>query len=218
MQLTLNDLTSRAALGTLNSRAVLGEVYAKKFTDYLTKLNLVKDYADFSFAPAILRGYIYDKWIGDIIKDTPNLKVLNLGCGFCTRYFWIKNGLVEWTDADLPEIINLREGSGLHPADDVFHKHLILDANKMDLSLLSEYDLVIAEGLLCYFDKVKAMEIIAGCKHIICDVVGKERLLTLSSTQKWKYDYEEFKHLPITREFRYTYHSRDDRVLEFKRL
>ena len=196
---------------------MLGDIYAKQFIDYLAQVNIVRDFKEFSFAPAILRGYVYDRWIGDIIKDKPNSKVINLGCGFCTRYFYTKSDVLQWTDVDLPDVIALREASQLQPVTDNY-KLLAADLNSFDLTLLSEYDLVIAEGFLCYLDKAKVLDLISNCKHIVCDVIGDERKLELSNTQKWKYVYNDFKHLPITREFRYTYYSRDDRVLEFKRL
>lgn len=219
MPLTLDNTISRSALGTLNSRAMLGDVCAKRFIDYLNQLDLVKDYKEFSFAPAILRGYIYDRWIGDILNQYKNLRVLNLGCGFCTRYFYVNKENVVWTDADLPEIVALRRGFNLHELEGDNYKLLELDVNTMDLTLLTDnYDLVIAEGLLCYFPKARVLDLISHCKHIICDVIGDERKLELSITQQWKYSYEDFKHLPITREFRYTYYSRDDRVLEFKQV
>jgi O-methyltransferase involved in polyketide biosynthesis len=218
MPLDLIDGVARSSLGTLSSRAILGDSYAKKFIDYLNGLKIVRDMNGFSFAPAILRGYIYDRWIGDVIRDKPDFKVLNLGCGFCTRYFYIRSDTLQWTESDLPDVIALRENSGVYVKDNPNYKTLALDLNNFDLTILNNYDLVVAEGCLCYLEKARVLEIVGHCKHLICDVIGDERKLELSNVQKWKYNYEDFKHLPITREFRYTYYSRDDRVLEFKQV
>ena len=56
----------------------------------------------------ILRNRQFDRFTQDFLKRFPNSVVVHLGCGLDSRFERVDNGVVEWYDLDLPEVIELR--------------------------------------------------------------------------------------------------------------
>lgn len=56
----------------------------------------------------ILRNRQFDRYTQDFLTRCPNPVVVHLGCGLDSRFERVDNGLLEWYDLDLPEVIELR--------------------------------------------------------------------------------------------------------------
>ena len=56
----------------------------------------------------ILKSREFDRFAQDFMGRHPDAVVVHIGCGLDTRFERVDNGLVEWYDLDLPEVINLR--------------------------------------------------------------------------------------------------------------
>lgn len=56
----------------------------------------------------VLRGLLYDRWVGDFLARHPSGTVVELGAGLSTRFERIDNGTARWVDVDLPDAIALR--------------------------------------------------------------------------------------------------------------
>lgn len=56
----------------------------------------------------ILRSREFDRYALNFMARHPDAVVVHIGCGIDTRFERVDNGLVEWYDLDLPEVIELR--------------------------------------------------------------------------------------------------------------
>ncbi len=56
----------------------------------------------------VLRGLLYDEWVGAFLARHPRGTVVELGAGLTTRFERIDNGEARWVDVDLPDAIALR--------------------------------------------------------------------------------------------------------------
>jgi O-methyltransferase involved in polyketide biosynthesis len=56
----------------------------------------------------VLRGLLYDRWVGNFLDRHPGGTVVELGAGLSTRFERIDNGKAHWVDVDLPDAIALR--------------------------------------------------------------------------------------------------------------
>jgi O-methyltransferase involved in polyketide biosynthesis len=71
------------------------------------------DFSRFKFdqddqAAIILRNREMDRHARDFMARNPQAVVVHIGCGLDARFERVENGLVEWYDLDLPEVIELR--------------------------------------------------------------------------------------------------------------
>ena len=56
-----------------------------------------------------LRARKYDEIANDFISKNPGCTLVNLGCGFDTRYWRLKNKNCEYIELDLPELIEIKK-------------------------------------------------------------------------------------------------------------
>lgn len=56
----------------------------------------------------VLRGLVYDAWVGAFLERHPTGTVVELGAGLNTRFERIDNGRAQWIDVDLPDTIAMR--------------------------------------------------------------------------------------------------------------
>lgn len=56
-----------------------------------------------------IRARKYDAIINDFISNTPNCTVINLGCGFDTRYWRLNKKECRYIEIDLPEVVKLKK-------------------------------------------------------------------------------------------------------------
>jgi methyltransferase (TIGR00027 family) len=60
-------------------------------------------------ATLALRAKRYDQYVKDFLKQSPNGIIVNIGCGFDTRFYRIDNGEVDFYDLDFPEVIEIKQ-------------------------------------------------------------------------------------------------------------
>lgn len=56
-----------------------------------------------------LRARRYDQYAKDFLEQSPNGIIVNIGCGFDTRFDRIDNGQVDFYDLDFPEVIEIKQ-------------------------------------------------------------------------------------------------------------
>jgi len=106
----------------------------------------------------ILRNREFDRYVRDFLTRNPQAVVVHIGCGLDARFERVDDGLVEWYDLDLPEVIELRRG--LIGGEGPRHRFLSYSAfDKTWLDLLGAYRqrpfLFLAEGVFQYFDEAQ---------------------------------------------------------------
>lgn len=116
------------------------------------------DFSKFDDAPlsalgVAIRTEIFDELTRAYLDAHPDAVVVNLGAGLDTRFFRVDNGRVRWYELDLPESIALRR----HFLQDS-HRHTMLATSALDFAWMEQIErrqhaLIIAEGLLMYFDE-----------------------------------------------------------------
>ena len=108
-----------------------------------------------------LRARKYDSIVNDFISKNPSSTVVNLGCGFDTRYWRIDNKKCEYVELDLPEIVEMKK--------DILKDHLsyeLIGCSVLDTSWIDRVTskgnrnfLLIAEGLFMYLPKVDVINL-----------------------------------------------------------
>ena len=109
-----------------------------------------------------IRSMLLDRAVGDFVRHNPDAVVVNIGAGLDTRCERFKDNVSCWYDLDLPESIALRRqflGEG--------ENNRVIKGSAFDLSWLGQVDyknkplLLIAEGVLMYFDEQKVRKLFA---------------------------------------------------------
>ena len=130
-------------------------------------------------ATTIMRLREFDRRTQDFLTRHPCSVVVHIGCGLDTRFERVDNGLVEWYDLDLPEVIELRQE--LIPGIDHCH---ILGYSVFDERWVEQVRnhpgrayLFLAEGVLPYFSEgqvrglfLQLMDKFPGCE-LVCDAM-----------------------------------------------
>lgn len=126
----------------------------------------------------VLRNRECDRHVRDFLVRHPEAVVVHLGCGLDARFERVDNGLVEWYDLDLPEVIELRrkfiggEGARYH----------LLACSAFDTAWLDRVGthrprpfLFLAEGVLMYFEKAQVKSLVLTLREhfpgaeLVCD-------------------------------------------------
>lgn len=178
----------QTSLLILYGRAKVSKEHGSLFND--TKaLELVErlDY-DFSTEKAITdyllfasaaRAMQFDNKVKEYITEHPYASVVNLGAGFETEFYRIDNGKIHWYDLDLPELIEVRKQ--LLPETD---RSTCIAKSFLDPEWCTDIDtqngvLIIACGLLRYFDEAKVRQLFLlladhfpGCE-VVFDIESK---------------------------------------------
>jgi O-methyltransferase involved in polyketide biosynthesis len=97
-----------------------------------------------------------DNAIQVYIVDHPRASVINLGAGLDTTFYRVDNGLIEWYDLDLPNVIAVRKQ--LIPETDRMHfiaKSLLDMSWCDDLTDIDNGVFVVASAVLAYFDEAQ---------------------------------------------------------------
>lgn len=124
--------------------------------------NIVIDGGEISTHGILARTKIIDTEVKNIITKNPHSIVINLGAGLDTRFFRLDNGVVQWYDLDLPEVISLRKQ--FIPESKRLH---LISKSVMDYSWIDEISysandtvVLIAERLFMYFTEDEVKEIL----------------------------------------------------------
>ncbi len=108
-----------------------------------------------------LRARKYDAIANDFISKNPSSTVINLGCGFDTRYWRIDHDKCQYIELDLPELIEIKR--------EILNEHIcyeligcsVLDPSWIDrvTSKGNRNFLLIAEGLFMYLPKADVISL-----------------------------------------------------------
>jgi len=148
-----------------------------------------------------LRTRKFDRYCREFLSRTPNGIIVELGCGFSSRFSRIDNGTMEWYDLDLPEVIAIRKQFFQETTQNHMIASSVLDFQWMEqLTTKKKNILFIAEGLLMYLheDDVKSLILkmqhqFPGCE-LICEV---ENTFVINALKKkrWKKKFQRDYHL-----------------------
>jgi methyltransferase (TIGR00027 family) len=108
-----------------------------------------------------IRARKYDAIINDFISENTSSTVVNLGCGFDTRYWRIDNKKCEYIELDLPELVEIKK--------EILKEHLdyeiigcsVLEPNWIDrvTSRGNRNFIFVAEGLVMYLPKADVINL-----------------------------------------------------------
>jgi O-methyltransferase involved in polyketide biosynthesis len=120
--------------------------------------------AQFTWA---VRVHLFDQIVQRHLDTYANATVVELGAGLSTRYFRVGQRCDRWIELDLPEVTELRRYF-----DRESDRHRFISASALDPSWLDavpeglpESQLIIAEGLLMYFDQAHVQALIHQLKQ-----------------------------------------------------
>lgn len=115
----------------------------------------------------VVRCKICDDFTKKHFENHPDAIVIELGAGLSTRYYRIGQNCRYWLDLDLPEVTNLRR-----QLDTETEQHRFLSYSVMDLTWIDQIPdcnpeslLIIAEGLLMYFEVEQVQNLINCLKQ-----------------------------------------------------
>jgi methyltransferase (TIGR00027 family) len=167
------DLTnvSRTAITTLRSHALEAEKSRPLIRDPMARLLLTRlsSFASESERALLfdrklsstltrfvaIRARKFDAIVDDFVREHPSCTVVNLGCGFDTRYWRIDHAGCEYIELDLPEVVALKREAlkGEVPYE-------LLGCSVLDPSWIEKLTrsgrrnfLLLAEGLFMYLPK-----------------------------------------------------------------
>jgi O-methyltransferase involved in polyketide biosynthesis len=149
------------------------------------------------------RGMAFDKLADHFITENPNCTVINLACGFDTRFWRIKNEKCKFLEIDLPGVIELKT--------QILKEHLeydVIACSALEPSWIKEVTvngnarfLLIAEGLFMWFSPQEAINLFKEigekfCRsQLILDIVPEKftkglwkQLIRLHSRIDWGLD------------------------------
>lgn len=126
-------------------------------------------------ATTIMRLRQFDRYTHAFLSCHEHPVVVNIGCGLDTRFQRVDNGLVEWYDLDLPEVIEFR--CKLIPSAS---RCCMLGYSVFEQTWLEQVGdphgrsfLFLAEGVFPYFteQRVKGLFLLLGNKFPGCELV-----------------------------------------------
>jgi O-methyltransferase involved in polyketide biosynthesis len=158
----------------------------------------------------LVRAKMLDNIINEYLVNHPKATIVNLGAGLDTTFYRIDNGLLNWYDIDLPDVMEIRKK--LIPATDrshyieesIFDMQWVKHINKIKDGLL-----FISGGVLEYFDKKVVKKFLSDLadnfpeseiafntvrNNLIISIFNKrfmKRLGMESARAKWKFNFIE---------------------------
>ena len=173
---------SEASDSAYSLAAFRAKTLGYEFEKLVTKdRNVDKSFADGK--STVRRMKLIDLNLEVALLDKPDATILNLGCGFCSR--WQRFPLTRWIQVDFPSIVN-KFMTLDYPKSMRF---VGCDINTFDPSQ-HKYDIVIAEGSLTYL-KLEIVErlfaAMSGHRIIFDTDNSKVHYKPLSKVPKHKY-------------------------------
>jgi methyltransferase (TIGR00027 family) len=108
-----------------------------------------------------LRARKYDRIVNNYISKNTSCTVINLGCGFDTRFWRINNKKCDYIELDLPEIIAIKK--------ELLKDHLsyeLIECSVLDPSWIEKVTsksnnnvILLAEGLFMYLPKMEVINL-----------------------------------------------------------
>ncbi len=151
----------------------------------------------------ILRMREFDRRISRFLERNPDGVVVHIGCGLDTRFERVDNGMVEWFDLDLPEVVDLRNAL----IDTQGERYHLLSGSVLDEPWMKSVEayadrpvMFAAEGVLVYFEAAQVKDLVLRLRihfpgaELVCDghkpyVIWADNLqlaaLKLSARVRW---------------------------------
>ncbi|MFW9942482.1 MAG: class I SAM-dependent methyltransferase [Candidatus Thorarchaeota archaeon] len=204
-QTLLIPLWSRAKLNQ-EDNPILVDLKAsdiiKKIQYDFSKIDIYFPY--FLHVMNLVRTKMFDSFIKEFLINHPKATIINLGAGLDTTFYRIDNGLLNWYDIDLPEVIKIRKK--LIPEtervnyieDSIFEMQWVKNITNTKDGLL-----FISNGVLEYFQEILVKKFLLDIanlfpeseiifntvrKNIISSFVNRRMMKKLgmkSATTKW---------------------------------
>jgi O-methyltransferase involved in polyketide biosynthesis len=114
---------------------------------------LISSTTELSRIAWIVRSTCFDRLIRDFLRRYPGATVVNIGCGLDTTYERVDNGLVQWYDMDLPDVIELRKLLMNETKNRKFIAGSFLKNNWYKNLGFPEHVLFIAGGVFYYYEE-----------------------------------------------------------------
>lgn len=146
-----------------------------------------------------LRTRYFDRQVKLFAEKYPDCTIINLGCGFDSRFLRVDNGKMIWFDLDLPEVIQLKKGYF-----DETDRYTMLGCSVLDevwiekvLPHINGKVMILAEGLFMYLDETKAKELIGRLRtnfpgsELVVEMARKYWVNKMNSAYlKWKFTHQ----------------------------
>lgn len=199
------------ALESESSRPLINDPMAVELTEKLTPIlydsesrhhqQLASGRVDTQLAAYVaMRAQRFDDFVRDYLRRFPEAVIVNLGCGFDTRFFRINDDRMVLYDLDLPEVIQIKQK--LLPQHPSYH---FIAASVTDTDWLKQLPasqksvLFLAEGLFMYLPASKVKSLVLGlqAQYPGCELVAEVfNTRWLNPMLKWSVDVQlQFRHL-----------------------
>jgi len=166
-----------------------------------------------------MRARRYDEYVRDFLKRAVDGVVVNIGCGFDTRFHRVDDGKVEFYDLDLPEVIEIKKELLEETQRYHFIASSVLDFEWMRRLAKCEGRpmLLLAEGVFMYLhgEEVKALVLelqsrFAGCE-LVCEVINSR---WLKKWLRWMVNLKLQRQLKLGKDATFNFGLRDGREME----
>lgn len=125
----------------------------------------------------VIRTRLFDDAVKAFLERHPESIVINLGAGFDSRFDRLDNGTVRWYELDLPEVVEIKRDFFEESDRYRFIAKSLLDYTWMrDVAYSDEPVLIIAEGLLMYFEELELRPLF---DHLVSSFPHAEMLVEL---------------------------------------
>jgi methyltransferase (TIGR00027 family) len=136
-----------------------------------------------------LRARRYDQYVKDFLKQASNAIIVNIGCGFDTRFYRLDNGQVDFYDLDFPEVIEIKQKVLTENSRYHFIASSVLDYEWMERLFQPRIRPVmfVAEGVFMYLYTAEVRELVLKLQsefpgsELVCEVFN-----ALWLTKPWK--------------------------------
>lgn len=128
----------------------------------LRKKRMYAGIGEHDAAAGVRRGQTFDRIANHFIASHPNCTVVNLACGFDTRYWRIDHQACTYLELDLPEVIRLKKDILNDPLAYEMIGGSVLDTSWIDRITKrgNENFLLIAEGLFMWFPQQEVARVL----------------------------------------------------------
>lgn len=152
-----------------------GLIYDKKSIELVAGMDYDFQSIENSQHPVTRLAWITRAWNTDheLKKYAPNenFTIIYLGCGLDTAFYRNNFPLVNWVDVDLANVIEVRRQLLGATKGVTLHAGSILEKSTFETIETKGPVIVIALGLLCYFNEFQVKEIMANISSLCSNVI-----------------------------------------------
>jgi len=166
-----------------------------------------------------LRAKQFDWYTNQFLQKQPDGVVVNIGCGFDTRFYRVNNGQFTLFDLDFPTVIAVKQQL-LSPTE----RYHFVASSVLNLEWLTHLKafkdhpiLFLAEGVFMYLSELEVKNLICTLQaafpgsELVCEMFNA---FWLKQPFKWMIDYKLQKALQFGQEATFKFGIKDGRELE----